>query len=72
MMIRVYRIKGYIFLIIVRISMIFIFFLARLVRSNVVPPLEPLVSNSEISCSHEISSEVKFNLKNQMFPFKMS
>jgi hypothetical protein len=36
MMIRVYQIKGRMFLIMVRISRIYLFFLVRLVRINVV------------------------------------
>jgi hypothetical protein len=63
MIIRVYQIKDQIFLIIVRISRIYLFFLTRLVKVNVVPPLEPLISNSKIVITHiDVTSDIQFYL----------
>jgi hypothetical protein len=45
---RVYQIKGQMFLITMRISIIYYFFLAHLVGIIVKIPLEPLICNSKI------------------------
>jgi hypothetical protein len=42
-MIRVYQIKSQMFLIIMRISRIYLFFIVRPVRINMVPPLDHLI-----------------------------
>jgi hypothetical protein len=49
MMIRVYQIKSQMFLIIVKISRIFIFFVASLLRINIMYLLRPLIGNSRIT-----------------------
>jgi hypothetical protein len=48
-MIRVYQIKSQMFLIIVKISRIFIFFVASLLRINIMYLLRPLIGNSRIT-----------------------